>query len=106
MRAHRENAMRPEAGPQQRGVILMVDGLGLDYYAQSSMPTLKAWADGGLFAEVKAVMPSVTNAHNVSISCGSFPEMHGAVGNSWLGETTRPEAYPESVHLLLPPANF
>ena len=92
MRAQRESTMRAEAGTQQRVVILMVDGLGLDYYAHSSMPTLKAWASGGVFAEVKAVMPSVTNANNVSISCGSFPELHGAVGNSWLDESTGQES--------------
>ena len=96
----------PQLGPQQRVVILMVDGLGLDYYAQSSMPTLKAWADAGVFAEVKAVMPSVTNANNVSISCGSFPEMHGAVGNSWLDESTGQEEYLESGDLLLAPTIF
>src|SRR4029077_16293913 len=34
---------------------LMLDGLGLDYYAQR--------AKAGVFAEVKAVIPSVTNVH-------------------------------------------
>ena len=98
--------MRAEVGRQQRVVILMLDGLGLDYYAQSLMPTLKGWAKAGLFAEVKAVMPSVTNASNVSISCGCFPETHGAVGNSWLDESTGREEYLESGDLLLVPTIF
>jgi len=101
-----ESAMSSNAGPQQRVVILMLDGLGLDYYRQSQMPTLKGWASGGLFAEVKAVMPSVTNANNVSISCGCFPDLHGAVGNSWLDESTGREEYLESGDLLLVPTIF
>jgi hypothetical protein len=47
--------MRTEVGRQQRVVILMLDGLGLDYYAQR--------AKAGVFAEAKAVIPSVTNVH-------------------------------------------
>lgn len=98
--------MRTEAGHAQRVVILMLDGLGLDYYRQSQMPTLKGWAGAGVFAEVKAVMPSVTNANNVSISCGCFPDVHGAVGNSWLDESTGCEEYLESGDLLLSPTIF
>src|SRR5260370_37833599 len=98
--------MQTEIGRQQRVVILMLDGLGLDYYTQSLMPTLKGWAKAGVFAEVKAVMPSVTNANNVSISCGCFPETHGAVGNSWLDESTGHEEYLESGDLLLVPTIF
>jgi phosphonoacetate hydrolase len=51
-------------------------------------------------------MPSVTNANNVSISCGCFPEIHGAVGNSWLDESTGREEYLESGDLLLAPTIF
>jgi phosphonoacetate hydrolase len=98
--------MRTEAGHAQRVVILMLDGLGLDYYRQSQMPTLKRWAGAGLFVEVKAVMPSVTNANNVSISCGCFPDVHGVVGNSWLDESTGREEYLESGDLLLVPTIF
>src|SRR5260370_34785923 len=98
--------MQTEIGRQQRVVILMLDGLGLDYYTQSLMPTLKGWAKAGVFAEVKAVMPSVTNANNVSICCGCFPETHGAVGNSWLDAATGREEYLESGDLLLAPTIF
>ncbi len=98
--------MTEQVGSQHRVVILMLDGLGLDYYEQSRMPVLKGWADTGVFAKVKAVMPSVTNANNVSICCGCFPETHGAVGNSWLDETTGQEEYLEDGALLLAPTIF
>ena len=90
----------------QRIVILMLDGLGADYFAHSPMPVLKRWAAGGVYAPVQAVMPSVTNANNVSICCGCFPETHGAVGNSWLDESTGKEEYLESGDLLLAPTIF
>jgi phosphonoacetate hydrolase len=90
----------------QRVVILMCDGLGADYYAAAPMPTVKAWAQGGVFAEVKAVAPTVTNANNVSICCGSWPETHGTIGNSWFDATTGAEEYMESADLVLAPTIF
>lgn len=66
-----------QANGHQRTVVVMFDGLGLDYYRQSPLPTLKSWAKGGLFAEVEAVLPTVTNANNASICCGAWPNVHG-----------------------------
>ncbi len=94
-----------DAAPQ-RTVILMLDGLGADYYARSALPTLRGWAASGMYAPVQAVMPSVTNANNVSICCGCFPETHGVVGNSWLDEATGQEEYLEGGELLLAPTIF
>jgi phosphonoacetate hydrolase len=91
---------------QQRVIILMVDGLGTDYYAETAMPVLKRWAADGIYAPVQAVMPTVTNANNVGICCGSWPESHGTVGNSWLDETTGLEEYMESSALVLQPMIF
>jgi phosphonoacetate hydrolase len=90
----------------QRVVVLMCDGLGLDYYGQSSMPTLKGWAEGGVFAEVEAVLPTVTNANNASICCGSWPKDHGVVGNSFLDEDTGQEEYLEDAALVCAPTLF
>src|SRR5258708_36293226 len=91
---------------QQRVVILMLDGLGTDYYAETAMPVLKRWAADGIYAPVQAVMPTVTNANNVGICCGSWPESHGTVGNSWLAATTCREGYMESSALGLQPMIF
>ena len=45
----------------------MFDGFGLDYFENSSAPTLRRWQKDGLYKRVKGVMPSVTNANNASI---------------------------------------
>jgi phosphonoacetate hydrolase len=90
----------------QRVVVVMCDGLGIDYYRESVMPTLKSWAGQGVFAPVKAVLPTVTNANNASICCGVWPAEHGVVGNSFLDVETGEEAYLEDGNLLLAPTVF
>ncbi|WP_425283342.1 alkaline phosphatase family protein, partial [Methyloceanibacter marginalis] len=70
------------------------------------MPTLKGWAEGGVFAEVEAVLPTVTNANNASICCGSWPKDHGVVGNSFLDEDTGQEEYLEDAALVCAPTLF
>src|SRR5690554_640165 len=80
---------------RQRIVVVMCDGLGIDYYRASPMPTLKSWAEGGVFAEVEAVLPTVTNANNASICCGAWPSAHGVVGNSYLDALSGEEEYLE-----------
>ncbi len=96
---------RPEE-THQRIVILMCDGLGTDYYTASPMPALKRWAESGVGARVKAVMPTVTNANNTSICCGAWPSEHGVIGNSFLDETTGAEEYMETSDLVLAPTIF
>ncbi len=95
-----------QANGHQRTVVVMFDGLGLDYYRQSPLPTLKSWAKGGLFAEVEAVLPTVTNANNASICCGAWPNVHGIIGNSYLDERTGEEEYLEDRALLRAPTLF
>jgi phosphonoacetate hydrolase len=90
----------------QRLFVFMCDGFGVDYYEHSPMPALKAWAEKGVFARVNAVLPTVTNANNASICCGSFPEVHGIIGNSYLDERAGIEEYLESAGLLLAPTLF
>jgi hypothetical protein len=67
----------------QRVVILMCDGFGPEYLANSDMPTLARWRKAGVYKPVQGVMPSVTNANNASICCGAWPEVHGITGNSY-----------------------
>ena len=45
----------------QRVIILMIDGLGLDYISNSDMPTLQRWKQQGLYKTVQSAFPSVTN---------------------------------------------
>jgi phosphonoacetate hydrolase len=93
-------------GSPQRTIIVMCDGLGLEYYDRSPMPTLKAWAAKGVHARARGVMPSVTNCNNASICCGLWPSAHGVIGNSYFDEATGTEEYMEDAKLLLAPTIF
>lgn len=90
----------------QRTVVVMFDGFGLDYFENSSAPTLRRWQKDGLYKRVKGVMPSVTNANNASICCGAFPRVHGITGNSYLDTVTGHEKYMEAANLLQAPTLF
>jgi phosphonoacetate hydrolase len=70
----------------QRVVIGMIDGFGMDYYEQNELPALKSMSRQGLFNRVSAVYPTVTNTNNVSICCGAWPSDHGITGNSYFDE--------------------
>src|ERR1700722_915939 len=61
----------------QRTVVIMFDGFGVDYLAQSKMPVLEKWKRDGFYKPVKGLMPSVTNINNASICCGVWPEVNG-----------------------------
>jgi phosphonoacetate hydrolase len=87
-------------------VVLMIDGFGVEYLDQSTMPTLARWRRSGLFRRVQDVMPSVTNTNNASICCGVWPDRHGITGNSYFDERTGREEYMESGDLLMAPTLF
>lgn len=93
-------------GSLQRTVVIMFDGFGLDYLAESKMPVLGQWKRDGLYKPVTGLMPSVTNINNASICCGVWPEEHGIVGNSYFDERRNEEDYMESPELLLAPTLF
>lgn len=93
-------------GKLQRTVVVMFDGFGIDYFENSTVPTLRRWQKEGLYKHVKGVMPSVTNANNTSICAGAFPQVHGITGNSYLDTATGHEEYMEDGNLLLAPTLF
>jgi phosphonoacetate hydrolase len=90
----------------QRVVLVMVDGLGVDYVEQSSMPVLKGLMSKGFYKPVRGVMPSVTNVNNASISCGTWPDEHGITGNSFFDEAKGRAEYMENADYLLRPTLF
>ena len=90
----------------QRVVVIMFDGFGPGYLAESKMPVLAQWKRDGIYKQVTGVMPSVTNANNASICCGSWPETHGIVANSYFNEQSGEELYVESADLLHAPTLF
>lgn len=89
--------------PNQRIVVGMIDGFGTDYFLAQPMPSLRHMAKAGMACEVKAIMPTVTNVNNVSISCSALPREHGLTGNSYYNEETGKADYMESADFLLRP---
>jgi phosphonoacetate hydrolase len=88
---------------EQRVVIGMIDGFGIDYFEQGLIPTMKSMAASGLFRTVHAVYPTVTNTNNVSICCGAWPKDHGITGNSYFDESTGTADYMESADFIRMP---
>jgi phosphonoacetate hydrolase len=84
----------------QRAVIGMIDGFGTDYFESHPMPCLRAMQARGLYREVQAIMPTVTNVNNVSISCGALPREHGLTGNSYYNEASGEADYMESADFI------
>lgn len=93
-------------GSAQRVVVIMFDGFGPGYLAESNMPVFADWKRNGIYKQVTGVMPSVTNANNASICCGTYPETHGIVGNTYFDEKRGVEEYMEDANLLLAPTLF
>ncbi|MFN7919701.1 MAG: alkaline phosphatase family protein [Bryobacteraceae bacterium] len=90
----------------QRVIVFLADGLGPDYIKESRMPVLESWRARGIAKTVAGVMPSVTNANNASICCGSWPEEHGITANFYLHEASGRELYMETADLVLRPTLF
>ena len=95
-----------KANAPQRTVVIMFDGFGPGYLAESKMPVLAQWKRDGLYKQVAGVMPSVTNVNNASICCGAWPETHGITANSYFDEKSGEELYVESADLVLAPTLF
>ena len=90
----------------QRAVVIMFDGFDPRYFAASNMPVMQQWKRDGIYKQVTGVMPSVTNANNASICCGTWPETHGIIANSYFDEKSGEELYVESPELLSAPTLF
>jgi len=90
----------------QRTVVIMFDGFGVDYLAESKMPVLGQWKRDGLYKPVQGLMPSVTNINNASICCGVWSDQHGITGNSYFDERSGREEYMETANLLQAPTLF
>ncbi|QBD75870.1 nucleotide pyrophosphatase [Ktedonosporobacter rubrisoli] len=95
-----------QQGRQQRVVIGMIDGMGMEYFTAQELPALRQLAARGLFRQVSGLMPSITNVNNVSICCGAYPAEHGITGNSYFDPLQGREDYMEDARLLLAPTLF
>jgi phosphonoacetate hydrolase len=90
----------------QKCIILMIDAFGMDYYHASDMPNLRRMVEGGLFKEGRAVFPTVTNANNISIACGAFPDVHGVTTNCYLDPACGQPRFLEDASFLKSPTIF
>jgi phosphonoacetate hydrolase len=84
----------------QRVCVVMIDGLGIDYYEQSHMPTLKSWAQNGLFKAIRGVMPAVTNTNVAGLCCGVYADEHGITANSYWDVESDQELFMSDGNLL------
>ncbi|MGP8050480.1 MAG: alkaline phosphatase family protein [Desulfobaccales bacterium] len=87
-------------GSRQRLVVALIDGLGSDYYEKSPMTVLHGMAREGFFRPVKAVVPTVTNANNVSVCCGAWPDEHGISANSYYDRAAGRAVYMNAADLI------
>jgi phosphonoacetate hydrolase len=87
-------------GTKQRLVIALMDGLGMDYFMKSPMPVLRRLSREGFYRSVEAVVPTVTNANNVSICCGAWPDEHGICANSYFDPASGQAVYMNSADLI------
>ena len=66
-----------------RQLLIVLDGLRPDYVTPSVMPNLHALGQRGVvFLSHHSVFPTVTRVNASSISTGTYPEIHGLMGNS------------------------
>ncbi len=72
----------------QRVVIFMIDGFDMDYFNTTELPVIKKMTRAGIFKSGKCIFPSLTNANNISIACGAWPEIHGVTTNCYFDEST------------------
>ncbi|MBN2510454.1 MAG: alkaline phosphatase family protein [Spirochaetales bacterium] len=85
---------------QQKILIAMMDGFGIDYYEKSDIPSIKRMAKDGLFFSVKGIFPSVTNVNNISIACGAWPSEHGIAANSYYDTHTGTAEYMNAADMI------
>jgi len=90
----------PTHNIKQRLVIALIDGLGIDYFEEGPMPILQEMREKGFYRPVKGVVPTVTNANNVSICCGAWPDEHGVFANSYFDPLLGQAVYMNSADLI------
>jgi phosphonoacetate hydrolase len=91
---------------EQRVVVMLVDGFGLEYWDATPLPALKRMAAEGIFHRGWAVFPTLTNANNVSLVTGAWPAEHGVTTNCYFDESAGEARFLEDPAFLLAPTIF
>lgn len=82
-------------------LLICIDGCSPDYLRHADTPTLDELMARGLYKEVQAMVPTVTNLNNVSIVTGAYPETHGITSNYYRDRRTGQVVYMETADFLL-----
>jgi phosphonoacetate hydrolase len=90
----------------QRVVVMMVDGFGMDYYQNTDLPVMQDMASRGIFKAGQSIFPSLTNANNISIACGAWPDEHGVTTNCYFDESSGQAQFLEDASFLCSPTIF
>ena len=86
--------------------VFMIDGFDIDYYYGSEMPVMKHMARQGFFKTGSCIFPSLTNANNISIACGSWPDQHGVTTNCYFDKLSGQARFLEDASFLKTPTLF
>ncbi|MBL0716160.1 MAG: alkaline phosphatase family protein, partial [Desulfosarcina sp.] len=90
-----------------RGVVFfMIDGFDIDYYDAATMPVMRRMARDGFFKTGSCIFPSLTNANNISIACGCWPEQHGVTTNCHYDQASDRAMFLEDASFLAAPTIF
>jgi len=77
---------------RNRVLLLVFDGLRPDMVTEENMPTLRNFADAGVwYPNARAVFPSETRVNQASLVTGCMPQRHGIVGNKFLEPSLWPD---------------
>ncbi len=78
----------------------MIDGFDIRYFRKTAMPVMEKMAQIGFFKMGSCIFPSLTNANNISIACGCWPEQHGVTTNCYFDETRNEAVFLEHPDFL------
>jgi phosphonoacetate hydrolase len=84
----------------------MIDGFDLAYWDTIKPPHLEQLAREGFFKRGQCIFPSLTNANNVSIACGCWPETHGVTTNCYFDQAQGRARFLEDASFLCAPTIF
>ncbi len=87
-------------------LIICLDGVGPDYLAHTTVPTLDQLGQSGWRTVAQSAIPAVTNVNNVSIITGGPPSLHGITANFYFDCATGQGVYMEAADFVLAPTIF
>lgn len=90
----------------KKTAVFMIDGFDIDYYHATDLPVMKKMAENGFFKKGSGIFPSLTNANNISIACGAWPDSHGVTTNCYYDQAQGKARFLEDPSFLLAPTIF